>query len=174
MFVLGINPLVDLKMNNPVLWQSFLGIFKSERRKILNNCNLFKTQVVLVEINYQLKNLVMIEMLIPIALFTMIFGIVYVSRTAQNREILAAIDKGMDPQSVNLNMFKKKNSTLKTGALLVGVALGLLAGYMLINVTSMDPPLAYMSMSFLLGGVALLIVHYIESKGELENPSLEI
>jgi len=116
----------------------------------------------------------MIEILVPISMFIMIFGIVYVGRTARNREILAAIEKGMDPSAVDFSSLKKKKSTLRDGALLVGVALGLLSGYFLTVISSIEPALAYLSMSFLLGGVALLIVHSIESKSELEDPALEL
>lgn len=37
------------------------------------------------------------EVLLPTALFAMIFGIVYVVTTARHRQRMAMIDKGMDP-----------------------------------------------------------------------------
>jgi len=106
-----------------------------------------------------------IAVFIPIAAFLMVFGIVYVERSAKNREILAAIEKGMDPSAIKID-YKKKNSPLRDGALLIGVSLGLLAGYALTAFTDINHALAYLSMAFLGGGVALLRVHSIEEKKE--------
>lgn len=106
-----------------------------------------------------------VALFIPIAAFMMVFGIVYVERSAKNREIMAAIEKGMDPSAIKID-FKKKNSSLRDGALLVGVSLGLLLGYFLTAMTDINHALAYLSMAFLGGGIALLRVHSIEAKKE--------
>ena len=111
--------------------------------------------------------------LVPISLFAMIFGIVYVLRQARHREVLSAIEKGMDPGALNVG-YQNKKSSLRDGALLVGVSLGLLSGYFLTTVSNIEPPLAYFSMAFLGGGIALLIAHSVESKNDRENPNTEL
>ena len=89
----------------------------------------------------------MVEILVPISLFAMIFGIVYIGRTARNREVLSAIEKGMDPGTLNLG-YRNKKSSLRDGALLIGVSLGLLSGYFLTTISNIEEPLAYLSMAF--------------------------
>lgn len=64
------------------------------------------------------------EFLIPIALFAMIFGIVYV--VVRRKERLTMIEKGADP-----SMFQKGSkapATLKWGMLFVGIGVGILLG----------------------------------------------
>ena len=68
---------------------------------------------------------VMAGILVPIALFTMIFGIVYLAK----RERMAMIERGMDPRR-----YKPRSApyeTLKGGLLLIGAGLGLFLAYIL-------------------------------------------
>ena len=104
------------------------------------------------------------ELFIPIALFLMIFGIVYISITTRNKEHMAMIEKGVDP-----TLFKSQNSemrALRMGMLFVGVSIGLLVGYLLKTYAGFDEPLAYFSMSFLFGGLSLVLYYLITKKGE--------
>lgn len=114
-----------------------------------------------------------VEILVPLSFFAMVFGIVYVVRQARHREVLSAIEKGMDPSSLNIG-YKNKKSSLRDGALLVGVSLGILSGYFLTTISNMDDPLAYFSMAFLGGGIALLVAHSVENKNDRENPNTEL
>lgn len=114
-----------------------------------------------------------VEILVPLSFMAMVFGIVYVMRSARHREVLSAIEKGMDPGSLNLG-YKKKKSSLRDGALLVGVSLGLLSGYFLTTISNIEEPLAYFAMAFLGGGIALLIAHSVENKYDRENPNTEL
>ena len=99
-----------------------------------------------------------LALLVPFGSFLMIFGIVYVQRTARNREVLAAIEKGMDPGFLKEeNYLSKKYNSLKSGFLFVGVAIGLLMGYLLTEISNIDPTLSYIALSFLFGGLALII-----------------
>lgn len=68
---------------------------------------------------------VMAGIIIPLALFAMIFGIVYLSK----RERLAMIERGMDPRR-----YKPQSApfqTLKWGLLLIGAGAGLFFAYIL-------------------------------------------
>src|SRR5471030_2718050 len=70
---------------------------------------------------------VLIPILIPISMFTMVFGIVYL----RNRERMAMIERGMDPR---LNKPKKSGYntyTLTWGLLLIGAGFGLFLAYVL-------------------------------------------
>ena len=102
------------------------------------------------------------EILIPIAMFAMIFGIVYVSITSRNRERMAMIEKGIDPA-----IFKSQNPehrSLRIGMLLVGVSVGLVIGYMLNTYAGVKEELAYFSMAFLFGGLSLILYYFFTRK----------
>ncbi len=66
---------------------------------------------------------VMAGILVPVALFAMIFGIVYLSK----RERMAMIERGMDPRR-----YKSQSApydTLKGGLLFIGAGFGLFLAY---------------------------------------------
>ena len=106
----------------------------------------------------------MVEILVPIALFATIFGIVFIAVTAKNNERLALIDKGLDA-----SIFKDANNlhgryvALKLGLLAIGVALGLIVGNILEEV-GMNDEVAYFAMIFLFGGLSLLVYYGIMRK----------
>jgi len=67
----------------------------------------------------------MAGVLVPIAMFAMIFGIVYLYK----RERMAMIERGMDPRR-----YKPQSApfqTLKWGLLLIGAGVGLFLAYLL-------------------------------------------
>ena len=68
---------------------------------------------------------VMVEILVPIALFAMIFGIVYLNK----RERMAMIERGMDPRRYKPQSAPFQN--LKWGLLLIGCGLGLFLAFLL-------------------------------------------
>jgi len=101
--------------------------------------------------------------LVPIFSFAMVFGIVYVYITARNKERMSMIEKGADA-----SMFVTKRNyfamTLKIGMLLVGIALGILIGSIIDELTTLPSPVGYFSMIFLFGGISLIINAMIEKK----------
>ena len=109
------------------------------------------------------------ETLVPIALFAMIFGCVYVGVTARHRQRIAMIEKGMDPGIRSDG--REKFHSLKFGMLAVGVGLGLFLGRMLAQVMpplgsnpndpDPDNPIPYLVMVLLCGGAALIAHHFI-------------
>ncbi len=86
----------------------------------------------------------------------------YVS-AARNKEKMALIEKGVDISEI----YQKKdyrNATLKIGLFLVGVAIGLFAGYFLTVISSINPVVSYFSMILLFGGASLIMFHWYNSK----------
>ena len=112
---------------------------------------------------------VLIPILVPISMFAMIFGIVYLHK----RERMAMIERGMDPRS-----YKPKSQTyqtLKWGLLLIGAGLGLFLAYILDHtcLESMNRdennPAIYFALIALFGGLGLFTSYLIEKKEELKN-----
>ena len=110
---------------------------------------------------------VMAGIIIPTALFAMIFGIVYLAK----RERMAMIERGMDPRR-----YKPQSApyqTLKWGLLLIGAGVGLFLAYLLghtvfKNVGSdydHDSNVAvYFSLIAIFGGLGLFSSYRIEKK----------
>ena len=102
--------------------------------------------------------------LIPFAFFALVFASLYVHLTTRNKERLALIEKGADPE-----LFKTKpdansgHGTFKIGLFLVGIALGILCGYFLTEGGMEEEP-AYFSMIFLFGGIALVVSYFMQRK----------
>ncbi len=112
-----------------------------------------------------------VEILVPIAMFAMVFGVVYIAVTTRNKERLALIEKGADPE-----LFKAKaqpengQRTMKAGLFFMGIAMGILAGYFLSRGGMEETP-AYFSMIFLFGGIALVVSHYLQKKNQENEDS---
>lgn len=105
------------------------------------------------------------EVIVPIAMFGSTFGILYVLFTSRHRERMALIEKGADPKLFQTKSRSRGNFTLKFGMLLVGVALGILMGNVLLAaVPTMREEAANFAMIFLFGGLALIANHVIEAK----------
>jgi hypothetical protein len=107
------------------------------------------------------------EVLVPVALFAMTFGIVYILATARHRQRMAMIDKGMDPGGLRDREVPMRG--LRNGLFMIGLGLGLFFGYIMdINMPSNgldgdmgDSPLPYFIMVLLFGGLALVTHHLI-------------
>ena len=102
----------------------------------------------------------MVEILVPLGFFAMIVAIVYL--VIRKRERLTLIQHGADASS--LKMDKESNGPLKFGLLLIGIAVGILLGNVLSAATSMQDEVAYFSMTFICGGISLLIYYFINKK----------
>ena len=136
-------------------------------RKILRHTSKFENNEYL---KLNIMNVETLGVLIPFAFFALVFGVVYISVTTRNKERLALIEKGADPE-----LFKAKaqpesgHKNMKVGLFLIGIALGILAGYFLAGTGMQETP-AYFSMIFLFGGIALVVSHYLQKK----NPEKEV
>ncbi len=107
----------------------------------------------------------MVEILVPLGFFAMVVGIVYL--VIRKKERLALIQHGADAS--NLKMDKESNGPLKFGLLLIGIAVGILLGNFLAEYTSMMDEVAYFSMTFICGGISLLIYYVIDKNQAKEN-----
>lgn len=108
-----------------------------------------------------------VPIIISVAFFATVFGVVYVAVSASNKEKLALIDKGLDAGILH---YKKTNPThgrynaLKFGILLIGLAIGLLLGNLLESYSGLEDVVAYFSMILLFGGIALVVYYLLMKK----------
>lgn len=99
-----------------------------------------------------------VEILVPFIVFATIFGVLYTFLTTRNKERLAMIEKGADP---NIFAMRRTRIGIKIGLLSMGIATGVLMGQLLGHLTSMDLEPATMSMIFLWAGAGLVLEHYL-------------
>src|SRR5512138_2389969 len=99
------------------------------------------------------------EILIPISLFAMVFGIVYL--VVRRKERMALIEKGLTADILNSHKRRVVPSSLKWGMLAVGVGLGILIGRILTAYTCLGEEESFFSMVFLFGGFSLILYHFI-------------
>lgn len=101
----------------------------------------------------------------PIFISAIVFGFAYatIDLFVRRKERMLLIEKGEDAPSFN-SQPKKSIFALKLGLLFIGVAVGLLLGSVLVELTSLNNESAYFSMIFLFGGIGLVISHFIEKK----------
>jgi hypothetical protein len=109
---------------------------------------------------------VLIPILVPIGMFAMIFGIVYLSK----RERMAMIERGMDPRRYKPQSAPFQN--LKWGLLLIGAGAGLFLAYVLDhtlfnNMRGADDDgnvAIYFALIAIFGGAGLFLSYRIEKK----------
>jgi divalent metal cation (Fe/Co/Zn/Cd) transporter len=102
-------------------------------------------------------------LLVSIAAFAAIFGIIYVFLMTRYKERMSMLEKGVDP-TLFASKSNSKSHTLKLGLLCVGIALGILLGNLLYKNHWLDESIAYLSMTFLCGGMSLIINYIIDRK----------
>jgi hypothetical protein len=109
-----------------------------------------------------------VELAMPflgIGLSFMVLYIIFYAIKVKNREKMALIEKGMDPSLANDKGRRRPahpSGNLKTGLFFIGVALGILMGYVLYIATQMNEWVTYPSMILLFGGIALISYHAID------------
>jgi len=109
------------------------------------------------------------SILIPLIVFSSIFGIFYVWVSTRNKERMALIEKGAD---ASLFATKKKyfgNITLKFGMLAVGIGTGILIGSLISTYSALDEEVAFPSMIFLFAGLFLVGNALIEKKEKTDT-----
>ena len=107
--------------------------------------------------------------LIPLIVFSSIFGMVYVFLNTRNKERMALIEKGADASLFATKKNHRSNLTLKFGMLAVGIGIGILIASILESYTVLDEEVAYPSMIFLFGGLFLVGNAMIEKKDKVEK-----
>lgn len=106
------------------------------------------------------------EILVPIAIFGAIFGIIYVIVSARNRERMAMIEKGIDPKEFMTKKISSPYTIIKWALLLVGLGLGLFFGSILEAYTDIPEEPGYFAGALLFGGLGLVLAFFITRKGE--------
>ncbi|MBS7230345.1 hypothetical protein KHA90_04850 [Flavobacterium psychroterrae] len=100
------------------------------------------------------------EILIPISMFLMIFGIVYLIYSTRNRERLALIEKGVDAsiflKGRNNGVSAWKVLVVNLAYLLIGSGVGIFIALLITTYTSLEDGAVYPSIIFILAGVGLL------------------
>ena len=101
---------------------------------------------------------ILIPILVPLAFFAMVFGIVYL----KTRENLAMIEKGLNPKLDRPAPYKN----LKWGLLLIGAGLGLFLAYMMDRymLRDLDNPAIYFSLIGIGGGLGLVGSYRVEKR----------
>jgi hypothetical protein len=99
----------------------------------------------------------MAEFMVPISVFAMIFGIVYI--VSRRKERMYMMDKGITPDSFRTE--SRSQTNLKWGLFLVAIGIGLILANWLAESGAMSEEAAYFSMIFLFGGVALVVSHFL-------------
>jgi hypothetical protein len=95
-----------------------------------------------------------------------IFSAVYavVKLLVRRKERLTMIEKGTSLPEIQGEDFSF--SSIQYGVFFIGIGLGILAGNILAVTTRLEHEVAYFSMIFLFGGLALVIHYFMESKSK--------
>ena len=101
------------------------------------------------------------DFLVSLAAFATIFGIIYILVITRYRERMSMLEKGVDP-STFASKDRFASNTLKFGMLSVGISLGILMANMLYKNTAIEKAPAYFAMTFLFGGLSLILNFIID------------
>ena len=101
------------------------------------------------------------EVLIPISLFFVVFGIFYLYLSTRNKERLALIEKGVDASifmsGANSTTPVWKIFILNFALLLMGVGLGVFIALLLATYTTLNQNAVYPATIFFMAGAGLLV-----------------
>jgi hypothetical protein len=102
------------------------------------------------------------DVLMAAVVFSAIYGVIKL--LVRRKERLTMIEKGTNMPEIKGEEFSF--SSLKFGIFFIGIGLGVLAANILALTTTLEKEVAYFSMIFLFGGLALVLHHLIEGKKE--------
>jgi hypothetical protein len=103
------------------------------------------------------------DLLVSVAAFAGIFGIIYVFLMTRHRERMSMLEKGINA-SLFTSKSNSKSQTLKFGMFCIGIATGILIGNVLETAYFFEDSVAYLSMIFLFGGLSLVLHFIIDRK----------
>lgn len=106
--------------------------------------------------------------LIPLIIFSAIFGVAYVYLTTRNKERLALIERGADASLFNSGKKRSMGSIILNLALLaIGIGVGVLVGAGL-EQGGMDGDVSFPASIFIFGGLGLVVSYFVNRKLEKE------
>jgi fucose 4-O-acetylase-like acetyltransferase len=105
------------------------------------------------------------EIIVPIVVFAMVFGIVYIS--LRHKERMTLIKSGVSAS----NLETKGNilGSLKWGMIFIGIGIGIIVGKILSSNINIEEEAAFFSMICLFGGMALMIYYIFARRFENRN-----
>jgi hypothetical protein len=110
----------------------------------------------------QTENLaLMIPIILSLGAFLMIFGI----RNLMNKENMAMIERGMDPQKVRRQRDDSPSKTLKDSLLFIGAGIGLLLSVLITNIFNLEgntSTAVYFGFIAIFGGAGMLSAYLYE------------
>ena len=108
------------------------------------------------------------DILIPLIIFSAIFGVIYVYLTTRNKERLALIERGADASLFNSGRKRGMGSIVLNLALLaIGIGVGVLVGAGL-NQGGMNEDVSFPASIFIFGGLGLVVSFFDNRKLEKE------
>lgn len=102
------------------------------------------------------------DIIVPITFVAALFGIIYLYLKSRHRERLHMIEKGVSSNSL-YSKTKTLAMTLKIGMLCIGIGVGILTGYLVNRIATIEEGhVLYSVFTFLFGGLALVLNYKIE------------
>ncbi|MFZ4400693.1 MAG: DUF6249 domain-containing protein [Bacteroidales bacterium] len=101
------------------------------------------------------------DIFVPISVFAMILGIVYLS--IRKKERMALMERGLEGDYFDRNKLPQKALNLKYGLLAIAVGLGIILGKVFEYFGFMQNE-GYFAMIFLFGGISLVAYYFLEKK----------
>ncbi len=104
---------------------------------------------------------VLILLIIFGSITTVILGLVYLRN--KNKERMLIMEKEIDPEMLKTELKPSGYISLKVGVFLIGLAVGIIVGALLVNYTFIfpDEQVSYFSSIFLFGGLSLILSNFI-------------
>jgi uncharacterized membrane protein YjfL (UPF0719 family) len=102
------------------------------------------------------------EIIVPVVVFAVVFGIVYIS--LRHKERMTLIKNGVNASSLET----KGNilGSLKWGMIFIGIGIGIIVGKILASSFNIEEEAAFFSMICLFGGAALMVYYILASRFE--------
>ena len=101
-----------------------------------------------------------IQLMVPLSLFAMIFGIVYFAIITNHRQKIAMIEAGFNPNEEGKK--EKSHNKLRGALLFVFVPFGILIGRLAHSHFGMEAEICQLIFAFLFGGIGLSLTYILE------------